>query len=86
MVLGVPEDLPRAIELFERAADAEEYFAVLHVARLYADGRLGYSDSERARFWYERLLELASEDQRDQFSRERSPMCNGVVKRHRHIR
>ena len=63
--LGVPEDLPRAISLFERAAEADEYLAVLHAARLYADGRLGYRDLERARFWYERLLQLADEDDVD---------------------
>jgi TPR repeat protein len=58
--LGVPEDLAQAVALYEQAADSDEYYAVLHLARLCADERLGQSDVTRARFWYLGCSNLAT--------------------------
>ena len=53
--LGCSKDLPRAIELYERSVRGGEYFPCLWLARIYAHGKVGDVDPQRAAHWYAKV-------------------------------
>ena len=49
--LGIPQDVPKAIELYERVGRVE-FFAALELGRIYSQGRGVAADQKKAVEWY----------------------------------
>ncbi len=56
--LGVEQDIPTAIDFYAEAAENEHIYAILHLARIYANGKGVPVNEEGARYCYSELLEL----------------------------
>ena len=62
--LGIPQDLPEAIRLFEAVATPSEssdaFAARIQLGRLYASGSGVQVDSAKALAWYKSAIDIAS--------------------------
>jgi TPR repeat protein len=50
--LGTAKNLPEAVRLYEKAAEAGEFVAQIELARIYARGVYVPANPEAARKWY----------------------------------
>ena len=55
--LGIPKDVPRAINLYKVAAVAGEFLAQIELGRIYAQGLGVPPDADEARRWYSAAIE-----------------------------
>lgn len=59
--LGVEPDIPRAMGLYEKAAETGHVYALLNLARIYAQGKGAPHNVELACHWYSKVKEFESE-------------------------
>lgn len=56
------QDVPKGIELFERAAQLGDIFSMVQLGKIYASDEYGVKRIKRARYWYERAVEKEDAD------------------------
>jgi TPR repeat protein len=59
--LGVTQDITRAVELYEQAAQIDHLYALLNLARIYRNGKGVAVDLSRAEQWYRRIIAIGAE-------------------------